>query len=152
MRRRRLRELTGKIVRLRARDWAELLDAQLSLIRAQVQVHLRPRGQLIDRNEARDVFVEDEAVAATARRLGVAVDRAARFGVFRPLCLVRSLALHQMLERRGVAGSRIRIGVRRDDGQLTAHAWVEYGGTIIGDRDFHVARFTELADVRMRSS
>lgn len=152
MRPRRLRELSGKILRLRGRDWAELLDAQLSLLRAQAQVYTRARGRLIDRNDEGGTEVENVAAAATARRLGVAVDRAARFGVFRPLCLVRSLALHQMLERRGIAGSRIRIGVRRDDGQLMAHAWVEYGGTVIGDRDFHVARFTELADVRLRSS
>lgn len=83
------------------------------------------------------------------------MSRAARFGVFRPRCLVRSLALQQMIERRGIEGSRIRIGVRREGEQgerLTAHAWVEYGDLVLGDLDDHIASFTTLADVRIKST
>jgi hypothetical protein len=76
-----------------------------------------------------------------------AVDRAARLGVFRPSCLVRSLALARLLTRRGVAGSRIRIGVRRGAAELDAHAWVELGGRVVGDDPRHTARFTPITTV-----
>lgn len=152
----RQRELLRKIRALRARDWLELLEAQLLLVRAQLIVFTRPRGGLIDGElpESGDAPTRLPA-SDVAQRLGVAVSRAARFGLFRPKCLVRSLALQRMIERHGIEGSRIRIGVRRDGEQgerLTAHAWVEYGDLVLGDHDDHVATFTRLADVRMKSS
>jgi hypothetical protein len=126
------------------------------LARAQLVVFTRPPGGLID-GGAPDVGGAASPLpsAEVARRLGMAVSRAARFGVFRPQCLVRSLALQRMIERRGIEGSRIRIGVRREGERgerLAAHAWVEYGDLILGDQDSHVASFTRLADVRMKSS
>jgi hypothetical protein len=149
---RRHRQLIAKVRALRGRDWLELLDAQLALIRAQLIVATRARGKLIDRHPPTGTAASEGPSVDDARRLGIAVSRAARFGVFRPQCLVRSLALYAMLERRGIRGSRIRIGVRRDGEQIAAHAWVEYGDFVLGDHDAHVASFTELADVRMRTS
>ena len=46
-------------------------------------------------------------------------------------CLPRACASHVMLGRRG-AVSRLRIGVARTPGGLTAHAWVEAGRIVIG--------------------
>jgi len=46
------------------------------------------------------------------------------------LCLPRALATHAMLRRRGIA-SRLCLGVTRQSGALSAHAWVEIGGTKI---------------------
>jgi hypothetical protein len=42
------------------------------------------------------------------------------------LCLPCALAAHAMLRRRGIA-SRICLGVARERGALSAHAWVEIG-------------------------
>ena len=84
-----------------------------------------------------------------ARSLALAVRRAALFGVFRPTCLVQSMALIHILERDGLYGGRIRIGVRERAGEVQAHAWVEYGGEVIGDFGEHVATFTELTDVQL---
>src|SRR5258708_39371971 len=42
------------------------------------------------------------------------------------LCLPRALAAHAMLRRRGIV-SRLCLGVARDRGTLSAHAWVEIG-------------------------
>jgi hypothetical protein len=152
----RRREVLGKIRALGARDWAELAEAQLMLARAQLVVFTRPRGGLIDGGAPEAAAVPAPLASSdVARRLGVAVSRAARFGVFRPRCLVRSLALQRMIERRGIEGSRIRIGVRREGERgerLSAHAWVEYGDLVLGDHDAHVGSFTRLADVRMKSS
>ncbi len=152
-RKRRRREVIRKIRELSGRDWAELAEAQLALVRAQIMMLTRPRGGLVDGGPPSprpDGLPLGETLVA--RRLGVAVSRAARLGIFRPQCLARSLALQWMLERRGIEGSRIRIGVRKDGEGLAAHAWVEYGDMILGDHEYHVATFTELADVRMKSS
>jgi len=84
-----------------------------------------------------------------AQQLGLAVSRAGDYGVFRPLCLVRAVALHKMLEGHGIRGSRIRIGVRMRRGRFGAHAWVEYGGRVVGDNIEHVGSFAELAEVHL---
>jgi hypothetical protein len=54
-------------------------------------------------------------------------------GLTRPLCLSRSVVLWTLLRRAGIA-SEIRIGVRKRDGALDAHAWVERNGLVINDR------------------
>jgi hypothetical protein len=82
-----------------------------------------------------------------ARRLALAVVRAARFGVFRPQCLVRSVALFRMLEQRGIDGALVRVGVRRINGNFLAHAWVELAGETLGDADDHVGSFVPLTNL-----
>jgi hypothetical protein len=46
-------------------------------------------------------------------------------------CLPLACASHVMLARRG-AVSHLRIGVAKTAGGMTAHAWVEAGGIVIG--------------------
>ncbi len=79
-----------------------------------------------------------------ASRLSLAVVRAAEHGLFRPVCLVRAIALHRMLEARGINGSRICIGVRYERGRFSAHAWVEYGDRVLGDHAGYVGAFAPL--------
>jgi hypothetical protein len=45
-------------------------------------------------------------------------------------CLPRALAAQAMLRRRGIA-SQLCLGVARDNGALSAHAWLELGQAII---------------------
>lgn len=150
----RVTNILHKLVRLRPREWVELLQAQAALVGAQVLVWTRPTGHLVS---SRGAPRADEATAAgtiapldpRAPRLALAVSRAGDHGIFRPQCLVRAVALNRMLERRGIRGSRIRIGVRMRRGRFGAHAWVEYGGRVIGDSEAHVASFAELTDVRI---
>jgi hypothetical protein len=89
------------------------------------------------------------AVLSRAEALALAVGRAAEFGVFRPLCLVRAVALNRVLERHGIKGSRVRVGVRMRNGRFAAHAWVEYGDRVLGDNEAHVGSFVELSEVRL---
>lgn len=141
-----------KLARLSRTEWIELFQAQAALLWAQVLVWTRPTGQLIDRSVAADSAPAAESPAALdprAYRLALAVGRAAEHGVFRPLCLVRAVALNRMLEARHIHGSRIRIGVKRTEGHFIAHAWVEWGNIVLGDMDSHVNRFTQLADVHL---
>jgi hypothetical protein len=47
-------------------------------------------------------------------------------------CLQRSLVLWGLLRQQGCV-SDLRIGVQRQDGKFTAHAWVEYDGVVLLD-------------------
>jgi len=82
-----------------------------------------------------------------ARRLAQAVERVADHGIFRPTCLVKSVALQRLLRSHGIRGSRIHIGVRLRDGDFVAHAWVDLHGTVLNDTDAHVGGFDPLCDV-----
>ena len=58
-------------------------------------------------------------------------------------CLPRALAAHAMLRRRGIE-SRLCLGVARERGALSAHAWVEIGDAkIVGGAE--AGGFTRLA-------
>jgi hypothetical protein len=149
----RVTRLLHKLATLSPREWVDLLQAQVALLAAQVSVWTRPTGRLVSPAGSRDDAVSQSsspsALMGRAQQLGLAVSRAGDYGVFRPLCLVRAVALHKMLERHGIRGSRIRIGVRMRRGRFGAHAWVEYGGRVVGDNIEHVGSFAELAEVHL---
>ena len=140
------RGLLRKLLRLSPVAWAELWSAQLALIRAQVIVWTRPRGQLlVPSAPARAVEPAGCGVPPQVSRLALATERAAEYGVFRPTCLVQAIALQRMLSSRGFAGSSVRVGVRLRQGRFLAHAWVDYRGSTLGDREWRVSGFDELA-------
>jgi hypothetical protein len=145
---RRIASRLSKLVSLSERDRQDLARAQLALLRAQLAVWTRPQGRLV-RQEHESQGTPDEYTRGTARRLADAVSLAARHGVFRPNCLVRSLALSRLLEREQVRGWHVRIGVRERTGGLEAHAWVELGAEVLADSAEHVASFARLTDVRL---
>lgn len=141
-----------------------LAEAQVVLVRCQLAKWLRPQGQLIGLEtaaaQATGGAVDRPAVpsarkhspgirSATGHSIGWAVTRAARYGVFRPQCLVRSMAIQRMLRRRGIADGNLHIGVRTQDGEFQAHAWIELDGMVIGDTRQHVSTFTKVTDHRL---
>jgi hypothetical protein len=67
-----------------------------------------------------------------AQRVAKMVGAAARHGPWRPTCLEQSLVLLWLLDRRGIP-AQLRIGVRKDAGELEAHAWIESGGVVLND-------------------
>ena len=137
--------IAGKLSRLSPRDWRELFEAQWALLVAQSTLRSRPTGSLATPVHAAGRV--DLARIPEARRLALAMTRAARFGVFRPQCLARSLALSRMLTAHGITGGIVRVGVRRNDGQFLAHAWVELAGETLGDADEHVESFVPLTNL-----
>ena len=146
--------LAGMLARLRPREWGYLLAAQAELIRSARLVRRERVGHLVDPMGLREPLPALEGAATSevdtlALDLAKAVARAASFGITRPRCLVRAVALTRMLERNGIGGSRIRIGVRMDARGFAAHAWVEYRGRTLADHEDHVSRFSELTDVRL---
>ena len=63
--------------------------------------------------------------------IALAVRRASN-GLMIGTCLSRSLALRDLLSRKGVA-TEFRIGVDKDGDGIRAHAWLEYRGSPIGE-------------------
>jgi hypothetical protein len=150
---RHLRALRRALTGLSVHEWIDVIAAQVALLVAQFRVHTEPTGSLAADLSVAPPAAEQETdatppVCREARQLARAIRRAADHGIFRPKCLARSVALHQMLERRGVTGSRIRVGVRMNEGRFEAHAWVELNGCVLGDRAARTSAFTHLADVR----
>ena len=151
----RVTKLLHKLATLSPREWVDLLQAQAALMAAQILVWTRPTGQLVAHSAAsaaQAASMETNVEAARmqrAQQLGLAVSRAGDYGLFRPLCLVRAVAVHRVLERHRIRGSRIRIGVRMRRGRFGAHAWVEYGGQVVGDNTEHVGSFAELSEVQL---
>ncbi len=145
--------LSRKLLSLTGPELREMLWAQAVLGWAQWTVWTRPRGSLVGVTASSSDVTQHTSASedqlARARALGKAMNRAAYHGLFRPQCLVRSVALQHMLDARGLHGSRVCVGVRMLRGRFDAHAWVEYHGSVIGDYDYHIARFVELSDVQM---
>jgi hypothetical protein len=140
--------LAKKLAGLSLGDWRELARAQWALIASQAVVRNRPVGSLATPTVVPGVA--DAARLPEARRAALAVLRAARFGVFRPQCLVRSMALSKMLEDRGIGGAIVRVGVKRVKGEFLAHAWVELAGETLGDADDNVGTFIPLTNLDIR--
>lgn len=58
----------------------------------------------------------------------------ARHLPFRTNCLENSFALYWLLRRNNVPAT-LRIGARKIDGRLEAHAWLESQGIVLGNSD-----------------
>lgn len=141
--------------RIPRHELGDVLVAEAALVRAQAEAWLRPRGELVQvpgaAGEALHRTLTDAgARRAVAHRAVKALDRALRYGVVRPACLVRSIALARLLATFGVTDAQIRLGVRRTGaaaGDVNAHAWVELDGRVIGDDPRHTRRFTPIGSV-----
>ena len=71
------------------------------------------------------------------------IDVAADHHLIRARCLHRSLTLHSWLRDEGWP-SELRIGVRRQGSELTAHAWIELDGQAVNEQPERVAAFRPL--------
>ena len=83
-------------------------------------------------------------LAAETEKVTRMVQLASAHSFFRPHCLHRSLVLWWLLRRAGIEGE-LRIGVSKQAGRLSAHAWVECGGSALNERGDVRQRFAPLA-------
>ena len=76
-------------------------------------------------------FVNKDAAMASHM-----VNAADRYGPVHPSCLAKSLTLWWLLARQGIS-SRLRIGIRKENEKMEAHAWVERDGAALNEPDEH---------------
>ena len=69
---------------------------------------------------------------ARARTLARVSHKVAERWPGQPLCLQRSLTLLLLLRLHGIGG-RLRIGVRRLENEVVAHAWIEVAGQPVNE-------------------
>lgn len=72
----------------------------------------------------------DSAALEDARSSARMVQAAARYGVLHGNCLSQSLTLWWILRRKKLA-AELRLGARKGENGLDAHAWVELDGRIV---------------------
>jgi hypothetical protein len=117
-----------------------------ALERARREIATRPVGNLVqvDTNAANE---EENVSAPTIRRARLIADGVARASKYlwgSSTCLTRSIAIQQRLNAEGIFGSRMRVGVARQNGAFVAHAWIELDGRVIGDDALAVQMYTPL--------
>ncbi len=123
--------------RLLVRAWWYLLVADLRLCRHsydQVEASLAMKRSPAGPGE----------YSAVIRRVSWFVDQAAWHHLYPMTCLRRALVLQRLLAERGIV-AELRIGVRKGEKQLDAHAWLEYHGEPVGETVGVAERFVPLA-------
>jgi hypothetical protein len=143
----RWRYRLGRLARLPRRERRELWAAQWALVIARARRRWSGTGRLVTfvaDSPAGAPAASDDQGGVAARRLALAVERAAEHGVLRTTCLERAVALDLLLRRRGIAGGRITVGVRWRDDRFVAHAWLELADRVLLDLPERVAGFTPI--------
>lgn len=64
------------------------------------------------------------------------VNAADRMGLVHPSCLAKSLTLWWLLMRQGFQAD-LRIGIRKENEKMAAHAWVERNGAALNEPEEH---------------
>jgi hypothetical protein len=54
-----------------------------------------------------------------------------------------------LLDTAGIAGAQVRVGVNLSKGLFHAHAWVEYGGQVVGDDPAFVDQFNPITELQV---
>jgi hypothetical protein len=116
-----------------------LLHAALLLVRIRVALWLLPWRHVMARVVPPPVA---SAIPFSVDRIERAV-RIANRVVPGASCLTQALALSHLLSRSGHV-SAVQIGVTRELGYFTAHAWVECGGATLLSTAADVTRYSRL--------
>jgi hypothetical protein len=140
------RSLVRRLLGLSARDLRLLTEAWLLLAVNALRLRFRPTSTLAAALIPAETVTE-RSRDETATELTLALGRAAAHHIVAMTCLPRALALRAMLAARGVA-SVLRIGVRRRDGAIEAHAWIEVDGAAVGEPESIERRFLPLVTPR----
>lgn len=132
-----MRPVLCKLSKLTSINWWEFSLAYLYLLRAWWKLSIRKekleRWVLTGANPAAVEEPPDSMEHRMVSRRSRWVNLAARYPWPWALCLQRSLALCLWLDREDLR-VQLRIGVRKRNDSLEAHAWVEYHGRVLNDR------------------
>jgi hypothetical protein len=108
---------------LTRREQRLLLEALLTLAICRARLRI----QNIDKLQAWATRAGSRTMAA--ERLAWAIEVAAR-RMRGASCLCRALALQRLLAKNG-HGSELRIGIEKNDGKFSAHAWLVNGSQVL---------------------
>ena len=124
---------------MRAPDYATAIEVLALAVWVEVALRVMPFPRVLQRlkHHSPHITVAGDEYQRLRRYVAVAYDVLP----FPATCLRRSVVLHGLLERRGVA-SRVCFGVTKSGSALDAHAWVECDGVT---RDSGSLHFTALA-------
>lgn len=121
---------------------AQILFLRAILLLPLVSLSLRWRGfretqavleRFLSKANPEQTFAEASRRAAlTAHMIHVAD----RHGLVHPSCLAKSLTLWWLLAWQGIA-SELRIGIRKENEKMEAHAWVERDGAALNEPEEH---------------
>ena len=147
------RHRVQRLLGLSRADATDLALAQWYLVVARLRRRWTTPGRFMHvaalDDASRDTAAPDPATRALSERVALAVERAAENGPVRATCLERAIALDRLLRHHGISRGRIRVGVRWEDGQFLAHAWVEMGDLILADTADRVQAFRAIGTARM---
>ena len=131
--------------RLSLADWFLFIQAWVWLLLFDLGLRTRPFPDLqaIAARLASRPKPSPEQTKNLLHMLRIAVDRGRYNHLYPMTCLRRALTLQRLLAERGVS-TELKIGARKDNGQLKAHAWLEYQGQIIGEPEEIIERFNIL--------
>jgi len=89
------------------------------------------------------VYSTDVQAMEKAQQIAKMVRVAAVYGRFGTTCLPQSMALWRFLQGQGI-GCDLRLGARRENGNIEAHAWVEVDGVALNEAADVGERFRPL--------
>lgn len=131
-------------------DWTALAEAWWCLVAIDLGLRLFPYPR-VERLFGRSLLEGREgnrpaAAASDVSRCVWAAGAASRHHLWPMRCLPHALCLRRLLARRGIEGV-LRIGVAREEARLLAHAWIEWEGKPLGEREESITRFEPLLEV-----
>jgi len=114
-------------------DWLGLVEAWALLF----FYHLASRWMSYERlsiqaHPAMDKRSDPSQALILAKRIQQLVAYAARLHLLPMTCLMRSLAIQEMLVERNIP-AHLCIGVYKSMAEIHAHAWVEVNGVVLGE-------------------
>lgn len=94
----------------------------------------------------RTYTTESKDATQQIKRIWQLVDMASRNHILTITCLRRSLVAQRLISKQGIP-VELHFGVKKDNGRIQAHAWLEYQGQVIGDPEQLTQAYEPLARI-----
>jgi hypothetical protein len=125
-----------KLVRLTREEWVHLFAALWWLPITSLSLRINGYQKTLNSFSQPEIGQGSGELEglALAKRISRMVSIAVHYGPFRVKCLCRSLVVIRMMRAHGLQADLV-FGAALEGKQFGAHAWVEYGGEVVNDRD-----------------
>ena len=132
-------------------EWLLLVTALVLLPLIAVALHLtgfRRTHQLMSlfSGKGSPETPRQETPLPNAGQVARMVTVAANYGPYRANCMKKSMLIWWLLKRRAIH-TEIRIGICKHPSELQAHAWVEFDGKVLNDRQNIAEQFTPFGSL-----